>query len=438
MKMQRKGILTKLLAIGGICILLLIGLTVIKDGILVDRELASEYAVETIHEGAGGIVAINGFYIDVPYVDTDSVQKTNSKGEVYYETLRTTGIETLEPVSLTVVSDIDAEERPLGIYSAPIYTGIVKMQAEFDMNLQNHGIREYDFDRAQMYVCISSRNLSRTPYFIVNSHKYRADYGTTSKGSGVIKTGISDKPGTITVSTELNVTGAVAFSVTPVKGATSLDIACNWPSPGFTGFYQLPHTRELSESGFSASWFVPFTRGNNRSYFEDAIGFTFTDPVDLYSMVYRAFNYGILFIVIPFVAFFLFEIFAKVQLHPMHYLLSGAACIMFFLLLLAFSEHMAFGFSYLLSAGAVSALVCLYTGSVSGRKKMGWGMLPVMGALYGFMLVSLQSEDYALLWGSLFLFGVIAVTMFTTRKVDWSSLGEKESIPAPDSTGPQQ
>ena len=38
----------------------------------------------------------------------------------------------------------------------------------------------------------------------------------------------------------------------------------------------------------------------------------------------------------------------------------------------------------------------------------------------------LQSEDYALLLGSLLLFGVLALVMVITRRVDWYRVGATE------------
>jgi len=40
------------------------------------------------------------------------------------------------------------------------------------------------------------------------------------------------------------------------------------------------------------------------------------------------------------------------------------------------------------------------------------------------LYVLLQSEDYALLLGSLFLFAVLAAVMVMTRRVDWYRVGE--------------
>jgi len=43
----------------------------------------------------------------------------------------------------------------------------------------------------------------------------------------------------------------------------------------------------------------------------------------------------------------------------------------------------------------------------------------LLTALFGFIYIILQLEDYALLAGSLALFVIIAMIMYLTRKVRW-------------------
>jgi hypothetical protein len=46
-------------------------------------------------------------------------------------------------------------------------------------------------------------------------------------------------------------------------------------------------------------------------------------------------------------------------------------------------------------------------------------LAPVLGASYAFLYAALQSEDYALLIGSLGLFVILAGVIILTRQVDW-------------------
>jgi inner membrane protein len=45
-----------------------------------------------------------------------------------------------------------------------------------------------------------------------------------------------------------------------------------------------------------------------------------------------------------------------------------------------------------------------------------------LAALYAMLYALLKAEDYSLLGGSLLLFGLLAVVMIATRRVDWYGL----------------
>ncbi len=420
-----KGIITKLIAIGVIVILLLIGLSCIKDKTW-ERERSFNYARTSITDAAGSSTTIKGFYIDVPYKETDSVEKW-SNNEKHYETVVTHGSVKLEPEELLISGNLKTDVRKVGIYSAPVYTGKLKINSTFDMNLKDYGIREYEFNKAKIYLIVGEDNLTTRPIFTVNKTKYRTDYTTYDTYPAVIKTGISSKTGPLEISTELDICGANIFQVVPAKGSTKMDITCDWPSPNFTNSSRLPVTREITDTGFTASWFVPFTKGTDTLNGSTYIGFQYKDPVTLYDILVRATTYGFLFIIVPFLAFFLFEIFAKVTFHPVHYLLSGTACAVFFLLLLSFSEHISFTAAYIIAAGLVGLLVSIYTGLISKKLKLGFSMFPILIILYSFLFVSLKSEDYALLIGSLFVFIIISILMISTYKVNWAAIGKEKN-----------
>jgi inner membrane protein len=136
----------------------------------------------------------------------------------------------------------------------------------------------------------------------------------------------------------------------------------------------------------------------------------------------RAVKYGELFIVLTFVGIALFEVLRRMRVHPVQYLLIGAALAVFFLLLLSLSEHVPFAAAYALAATACAALVAVYAKSVLG----GWrGALPLTlgcAALYAVLYVVLQSEQHALLAGSMLLFAILCAVMLATRNVRWSAL----------------
>ena len=144
----------------------------------------------------------------------------------------------------------------------------------------------------------------------------------------------------------------------------------------------------------------------------------------------RSVKYGNLIVLLTFTAFFLVEMGRRLMLHPMQYLLVGLALVIFFLLLLALSEHMAFGLAYLVAAGACVGLVAVYTTSALGSRLNGTIVTMTLGGLYGMLYAILRSEDNALLMGSLLLFFALAAVMLVTRRVDWYRLGQQFGVTA--------
>jgi inner membrane protein len=138
-------------------------------------------------------------------------------------------------------------------------------------------------------------------------------------------------------------------------------------------------------------------------------------------MAKRSTKYGILFILLTFVSLWLFEIVARVRIHPIQYLLVGAGLCLFFLLEISFAEHIGFALAYLSSTLMVTSLIYFYCRFVLGGMRRSSILGTVVLLLYGYLYSLLMSQDYALLIGSLFLFLVLAAVMFITRRIDWYS-----------------
>jgi inner membrane protein len=124
-------------------------------------------------------------------------------------------------------------------------------------------------------------------------------------------------------------------------------------------------------------------------------------------------------VVLTFGGFFLFEMMKHLPIHPVQYLLVGFGLPMFFLLVISFSEHMAFGLAYLLSSAACIALLTFYLCYVLRSMARGLGFGVMLTTLYAAVYGLLISEDNALILGSLMLFAVLSAVMVVTRKIDW-------------------
>jgi inner membrane protein len=200
----------------------------------------------------------------------------------------------------------------------------------------------------------------------------------------------------------------------PSAAHSSIEVSSPWLTPGFEGS-ALPISRELGASGFNAHWnfLTPLPQG---------FGVRFVSPADTYRSTDRAVKYELLFLGLTFLAFMLYELLGGLRVHPVQYLLVGLALCLFFLLLLSLSEQLGFGRAYAIAGAAVVSLVTLYVRAVLQRGSRALSVGALLTGLYGFLYVLLQIEDYALLTGSVALFGVLAAVMWFTRRVDWYQL----------------
>ena len=97
---------------------------------------------------------------------------------------------------------------------------------------------------------------------------------------------------------------------------------------------------------------------------------------------------------------------------------------MFFLLLTAPSEHIAFAHAYAIATAACVGLISGYLVRVLRSALAGLGFGAALAALYAL----LKAEDYSLLGGSLLLFGLLAAVMIATRRIDWYALTGNRSL----------
>jgi inner membrane protein len=188
----------------------------------------------------------------------------------------------------------------------------------------------------------------------------------------------------------------------------------------------LPRMRTVNGNGFSATWDVSSLAAGTQVQMEskpaktiDLMSVSLLTPIDPYKLSDRATKYGILFVVLTFGGFFLFEMMKELPIHPVQYLLVGFGLSIFFLLLVSFSEHMTFAVAYLIASAACIGLLTVYLSYVLRNVIRGIGFGSMLTALYAAVYGLLISEDNALILGSLMLFAVLAAVMVVTRKIDW-------------------
>jgi inner membrane protein len=199
-----------------------------------------------------------------------------------------------------------------------------------------------------------------------------------------------------------------------------------WADPSFDGEF-LPATREVTETGFTASWKVlHFNRPFSQQWTQDNqqlsgadFGIKLLIPVDQYQKSIRTSKYGVLIILLTFIALFLVEITQKIRIHPFQYILIGAALTIYYTLLLSFSEHVGYNVAYIIASLATVILISLYSISFLGNTKLIMLFSLLLITFYSFIFVIILQQDFSLLLGSIGLFFIVGLLMYFSRKVNW-------------------
>jgi len=221
----------------------------------------------------------------------------------------------------------------------------------------------------------------------------------------------------------------------PFAQSTHVSLRSPWPNPSFSGAFSPDAAPQVGAGGFAADWRVLQINRDYPQFWTDdgvsaaqvaksAFGVDFYQPVDTYQRDYRAIHYAVLFIALTFMALFLWEHTLGTRVHAMQYAMTGAALSVFYLVLLAVSEHMDFAASYALAAAAMSLLLSVYFSGVLGSRRAGFVTGALAATCYSLLYLLVLSEDYALLFGALALFLLLAVIMMVTRKLDWYRVAE--------------
>jgi inner membrane protein len=237
---------------------------------------------------------------------------------------------------------------------------------------------------------------------------------------------------------DLTLMGQSRLAIVPLGGETTAHLTSSWPHPSFGGSF-LATQRVVSERGFEADWAVSSLATSARAQLSrlaatpskqampavgaiESFDVGLIEPLDVYALTGRAVKYGLLFVALTLMAAFMFELLRHLRLHAIQYGLVALAISLFFLLLLALSEKIAFGLAYLIATAACVLLLTVYFSAVLGGARRGLGLGLYVGLLYASLYGLLLSEDNALLLGSVLLFGLLAFLMIATRKVDWYGL----------------
>ena len=431
---SKTNIYFKIAIIAIIMLVLLIPATMVL-GLVQEREYVQENAIQEVSSKWGNAQTLVGPYLTVPYDEMKT--RWNAKDSIQ-ETYAVRRYAHFLPEQLKTESILAPETRYRGIYEVVVYNSDVTMTGSFE----NLDFRKLDIDPKLAYFDKATVNLGITDLkgiekqLVIDWNGNQSSFNPGLTTQDLATSGINapvtvgpEKDRAYSFTAALELKGSQSVQVAPVGRTTDVFIKSDWPTPSFSGTY-LPDDREITETGFDAHWNILHL---NRNYPQQWTGSQYnvasslfgTDlllPVDNYKKTYRVAKYAILFLVLTFLTFFFVEVMRKVFIHPIQYLLVGLALIVFYVLLLSFSEHMLFNIAYALAATLTLLLISLYTAAILKNFRLGALLFGILLLLYTFIFAIIQLEDYALLVGSIGMFLVLTLVMYMSRKIDWYNL----------------
>lgn len=445
--------LTVFFKLGSICVLIAllhIPLAMTR-GVLMERQRFQLEATEAIASTWGHDQLVTGPVLAIPYAYKGQVTHSkilNGKIENVQETELVSATAYFLPESLVVDGDITPDIRSRGIYDTVVYSAQLRLTGEFQPDFVAAGIEaeRIDWEKAGVYIGVSDLRGVRNVGSLAVGDGRQFVFEPSEAATGSFLPLRAKVPGItggskLKFAVEMAVQGSKRLEIAPIGRVTTTTLRSSWANPSFTGAV-LPRTRQVAAQGFSAEWVSSyFSRGFPQSWTNRlaesadvklkieaaSFGVRFAQAIDGYGMVERAQKYGVLFFVLIFTVFFLFEVTAALKIHPLQYVLVGVALCLFFIAFLALSEFWPTGRAYGISAAACTVMVSLYAQSFLNA---GWRTLVIAGGLsatYGYLYFVLKSRDYALIAGTLALFGAVSLVMFCTRRINWYAVDLADS-----------
>ena len=443
-------------------VVFLISLVLMRIGYLVDeraaRQREAEASVEQSHAGPQTLLG--------PLLQRNCVEEwevVSGEGKDRKATSeRRAFVLTAVPATLDVQGQTRADLRRRGLFKVHCYGAQLTLEAAWDHVAALQPQHQHANSRLQCGAPLL--NLALSDVRGVRSAAVELDGRPSAVRPG---TGDSRRPRGLHVALDeasaapqaglkarivLELAGTGELALVPAADTTRFGLQSDWAHPSFGGRF-LPTAHDVTPSGFSARWAVsslasdapaelqrsggvcpgpdaprnastahnPYAEPTTRGCL-DTLQVSFFEPVNPHVLSDRAIKYGLLFVVLTFVAVALVEVLSGRRVHPVQYLLVGLALSLFFLLLLSLSEHWPFAFAYVVAATACALLLGYYAAHMLGRASAGVAFGGSIAALYGLLYALLQMEQNALAIGSVGLFAAVAAVMVLTRRIDWYAL----------------
>ncbi len=384
--------------VAAITLLLLIPLLMVEN-IIEEREGRKCEVKEEIASSYAKAQTIGGPVLRATVVTRPATDSTAVETEEYV----------LRPSVLNYLATVNTDVRSRSIYDVIVFNSMIEMTGTLPVSAEvlNAVDNVLNFDMTDF------KGLSDLPSVTLGGETFKFERVDDELHAHIqlpenVKAGES-----VEFSMTLNVKGSESLMFYPVGEQTTLAMTSAYPHPSFQGDF-LPESREVRNDGFDAGWSV-LRINTNCDY--DKMGVKFVEPANSYQQALRSAKYGMLIIVLAFIAGLFVEYLTHKEINPVQYGVIGLSLVLFYALLLSFSEFITFGVAYLIAVTmTVVALTCYYRAILKSKSAYLLGVF-LLG-MYCVNYILLQMETYVLLAGTLVLFVLLSVTMYLTTDVN--------------------
>ena len=408
----------KIALMGVLALLMLIPLAMVQSQIR-DRQNAADSSRDEVAASWGRAQTLTGpvlkFTYEMEVLDEDQKKITKKTTETVYPR--------------TLSYDIDTQTQTLhrSIYDIMVYGADVVVTGDFVIpdgfarekiteQLVSMGLSDLRGIEGTVDITLGEKSYS---FHSGSSSKYNTYFGSTEYKSDLSETidmdkSLMDGKTVLPFKLTYRVKGSSSLKIRPYGQTTEVKMRSDCPDPSFTGDF-LPSEREVTEEGFTARWSVSeINRGDPD---DTSFGVNLLQGVTQYQQTMRSAKYGILVILLVFIAGLTVELVGKKKINIVQYLVIGLSLVLFYALVLSFSEFMSFTLAYALAAlMTIAALFGYFRGIL--RDRSAWLLTALVALAYLLSYVLLQMETYALLAGTLVLFALLVGIMYLTRNLN--------------------
>ena len=265
--MKSLKLLLRFLTVGGLVLLLLIPLMMIR-GTIQEREAYRQQAVDRVVQGTAGKQRVTGPIRVVPWTETRRTEWVDDKGVKRQREDKTSGHLLQMPKTLSVTGRMVPDERKVGLYKVRVYEWQAALDATFEPALPAASAKDAERQYGVPYLVFGVsdvRGVIGAPDLKVDGAAVPLQSGTGYLGARMdgihadLPAAVAGRVAGSRITMKLALKGTESLSVVPLADNNQIQIDSVWPHPKFEGYSP---ASDVSSAGFKANWKISSLASN--------------------------------------------------------------------------------------------------------------------------------------------------------------------------------